>query len=108
LSKLNLSSAILLISNSDQVGDYQVANQLIEDLLELIDSPLPIHVVDFQNLNYSYHWIGGRAYYGNEYFYTNITRLTTTNYYNMRSGYNFSDLLASAFQSLSGFIEQIE
>lgn len=108
IKKNGNDGSILLISNSDQVGDYQVANQLIEDLLELMDPPIPIHVADFQNQNYSYHWIGGRTYYGNEYFYTNITRLTTANYYNIRSGYNFSDLLTSAFQSLGGFISSFD
>lgn len=99
--------SLLLISNSDQVGDYQAANQLIDDLLMLMDPILPIHVADFQNQNYSYHWIGGRNYYGNEYFYTNITRLTTGNYYDI-SGYSFSELLSSAFQSLSGFMSSFD
>lgn len=100
--------SLLLISSSDQVGDFQIANQLIDDLLELMDPVLPIHVADFLNQNYTYYWIGGGYYHGNEYFYTNITRLTTANYYNIRSGYSFSELLASAFQSLSGFISSFD
>ncbi|MBN1407372.1 MAG: T9SS type A sorting domain-containing protein [Calditrichaceae bacterium] len=100
--------SIILVSNSDQAGDYQVANQLIDDLVGLMDVKFPIHVVDFQNQNYEYHWIGGRYYYGNEYFYTNITRLTTANYNNIRSVYSFQSILTNAFQSLGGFLSSFD
>lgn len=100
--------SLMLISNSDQVGSYQVANQLIDDLLDLMDPELPIHVADFTNQNYQYNYIGGRYYLGNEYFYTNISRLTAANYMNLYSGYTFSDMLNSVFQSMSGFISSFD
>jgi vault protein inter-alpha-trypsin-like protein/flagellar hook capping protein FlgD len=101
--------SILLISNSDQVGDFQSANQLMDDILNLMNPVLPIHIADFQTLNYSYNWIGGRSYRGNEYFYTNISRLTSANYYRMLwTGYSFSDILSNCFQSLSGFISSFD
>jgi Vault protein inter-alpha-trypsin domain/FlgD Ig-like domain len=100
---------ILLVANTDQVGDYQAANQLIDDLLKMMDPLLPINVVNFQNQNYSYHWFGGRYYYGNEYFYENITRITSAGYFSiLNSTSTFSKLLASAFQSLSGFISSFD
>jgi len=102
-------ASILLVSNSDQVGDYQPANQLINDLFNLMDPILPVHVVDFQTQNYPYYWIGGRSYRGNEYFYTNMARLSAANYYRMLySGYTFSQLLSLGFQSLSGFISAFD
>ncbi|MFQ5604344.1 MAG: VIT domain-containing protein [bacterium] len=100
--------SLLLISNSDQVGNYQVANQLINDLLELMNPTLPVHVADFQNRNTSYHFFGGRTYRGNEYFYANISRLTSGNFLKMRSGYTFTELLSGIFQSLSGFISSFD
>jgi len=96
--------SLLLLSNSDQVGDFEVANQLIEDILAVMDPKIPLHIADFTEMNYSYHWIGGRYYYGNEYFYTNISRLTSANYFNIRSGYTFNQLIINTFNSLSGFI----
>ena len=102
------NGSIILVSNSDQVGDYQVANQLIDDLMALMSIKIPIHIVDFQDQNYDYHWIGGRYYYGNEYFYTNITRLTTSNYNNIRSVYSFQSILTNAFQSLGGFLSSFD
>ncbi|OGB68186.1 MAG: hypothetical protein A2Y94_01545 [Caldithrix sp. RBG_13_44_9] len=101
--------SLLLVSNSDMLGDFQVANDIIDDLLNLMDPVLPIHVADYQTKNYPYYWVGGRSWYGNEYFYTNITRLTSANYYRMiNSGYTFSQIISSCFQSLSGFISSFD
>ncbi len=100
--------SLLLISNSDQVGNSQVANPLLDDLMELMETPLPIHVADFQSRNRRSHNIGGRNYRGNEYFYTNITRLTTANFFSILSGNSFSQVVESAVQSLSGFIASFD
>ena len=100
---------LLLISNSDQVGNYNVANDLIDDLMSLMTTKLPIHVVDYENQNYNYYWFGGRNYYGNEYFYSNITRLTSANYFRLLYGEGtLSGIMSSAFQSLSGFISSFD
>jgi hypothetical protein len=101
--------SILLVANSDQLGDYQSANQLINDLLNLMDPILPVQVADFQSRNLDYHWIGGRYYRGNEYFYTNITRLTSGNYFRTAySNYSFFEVVNLCFQSLSGFISSFD
>jgi Ca-activated chloride channel family protein len=105
--------SLLLVSSSDQVGDYQSANQLIDDLFELMDPRLPLHVVNYQNQNYSYNYIGDRNYYGNEYFYLNITRLTSANYYAPPNYYDlnpsfFGGMLADAVQSLNGYISSFD
>ena len=102
------NGSILLLSSSDQVGNYTIANQLIDDLIDLMQVEIPIHVADFQNQNYTYNYIGSQYYYGNEYFYTNICRLTSGNFYNIRTGYSFPDLVSSAFSSLSGFLSSFD
>ncbi len=100
---------ILLIANSDQVGDYQPANQLINDLLNLMETAIPVSVVNFQDRNYSYHWFNSHTYYGNQYFYENITRITSGSYFSLLfSNVTFSNLLPEAFQSLSGFISSFD
>ena len=100
--------SIVLISSSDQVGGHEAANQLIEDLIALMNPEMPIHVADFQDRNYNYHRIGGRTYYGNEYFYTNISRLTSANHYKLTSGYTFNQLVSITLNSLSGFISSFD
>ncbi|RPI05608.1 MAG: T9SS C-terminal target domain-containing protein [Ignavibacteriae bacterium] len=67
---------IWLVSNTDQLGDYQVANPLLSDLTKLMSDPIPIHVTDFNNTNTRYFYINGQSYYGNQYFYENLARLT--------------------------------
>jgi Ca-activated chloride channel family protein len=101
--------SLILISNSDQVGDYNVANDLIDDLMNLMNPVFPINVVDYQNQNYNYYWFGNRSYYGNEYFYSNITRLTGGNYSRILYTTNsLSDVMSMAFQSLSGMISSFD
>lgn len=101
---------LMLISNSDQFGGNTISNQLVTDLQDLMDDIIPIHVIDYQTLNFTYNWIGGRYYYGNEYFYTNVTRLTGGNYNAMRtqSPYgtfrSFASVVPEAFQAIGGFI----
>ncbi len=99
---------IVLISNSDHVGDFQIANQLMEDLLLLMNADIPIHVADFQDRNYQYFHFGARSYVGNEYFYKNISRMTSANYFNVRSGLSFDNLISSVFGSMTGFVSSFD
>jgi hypothetical protein len=100
---------ILLVANSDQVGDYQPANQLINDLLNMMDPVLPISVVNFQTQNYSYHYLNGQYYMGDEYFYDNITRITSGDYFTLYNNTStFSKILSDAIQSLSGVITSFD
>ncbi len=100
---------ILLISNSDNVGDYKSANQLLDDLVALMETKIPIHVVNYQDLNYYYNWFGGRTYVGNEYFYINLTRMTSANYFSYYSNGTSPDvMISSAIDALSGFIKSFD
>ncbi len=105
---------MLLLSNSDQFGGSAAANQLLTDLRDLMTEIIPAHAIDYQTTNFSYNWIGGRYYYGNEYFYTNLTRLTGANYSLMRNGqpyYSmtpFSVVVPTAFQAIGGFISSFD
>jgi len=99
---------ILLISNSDQLGDYRTANPLIMDLIGSMQHTFPINVADFTNTNYSRYHFGNRSYNGNEYFYDNITKQTKGVYSHIRSGISFSELLSLSFQSLTGLISSFD
>lgn len=100
--------SILLISNSSQVGDNSTANPLIEDLLGLMDPIIPIHVANYQEDNWQYYHIGGRYYWGNEYFFFNITRLTTGNYMDIWYESSLNGMLLSLFQELGGFMTSFD
>jgi hypothetical protein len=97
-------ASLLLLSNSDHLGDTKFDNQLVDDLMSIMDPVLPIHIVDFQTQNFSIYRIGGHYYYGDEYFYINLSRATSANYFNSQSGIPLSELLDRAINSSSGFI----
>ncbi len=100
--------SLLLVANSDQLGDYRTANPLINDLLRGMNPILPVHVADFTNLNAIYYTNGGRSYMGNEYFYENLTRQTGGSYARIVPNKSFSDLLVQSLQGLGGFIESFD
>jgi Ca-activated chloride channel family protein len=100
--------SLLLITNSDQVGDYRVANPLLADLLKNMNPALPTHVADFTNTSPIYYYNGGRNYYGNEYFYQNLTQRTYGNYANIRAAGSFSGMLTTIAQTLTGFIDSFD
>ncbi len=88
---------ILLVSNSQQLGDYPAANQLIDDLLELMgEVEIPIHVASYQNSNFANYYFNDTYYRGNEYFYLNISRLTGGEYF---SNHNTNNVLAENFSN---------
>jgi Ca-activated chloride channel family protein len=90
------------------VGDYRVANPLLADVFQRMDPALPIHVADFTNTNATSYYYGGRSYYGNEYFYRNLTQRTYGNFVNIRAASSFSGMLTTVAQTLAGFIDSFD
>jgi Ca-activated chloride channel family protein len=97
-----IDGVIWLISNTDQVGDYQVANPLIADLMDLMNKPIPIHITDFNDSNIRYYYVNNNYYYGNQYFYENLARLTKGS--NTRISSTFYSALTTSLQLLKGNI----
>ncbi|HSO88000.1 MAG TPA: VIT domain-containing protein [Draconibacterium sp.] len=99
---------ILLVSNSNQYSDYSVANKLIEDLLALMKTEIPIHIADYQALNYWYYYTDQNQYFGNGYFYSNLAKLTAGSYQNLQNGKTESDIFGLAFKYLHGSINSFD
>ncbi len=72
----NNGGVVYLISNSDLVGNYQTANQLISDLNKIMKIPTPTYILDYNDKEYYYYYFNNRSYLGNEYFYDNLARTT--------------------------------
>lgn len=101
--------SLLLLANSDQAGDYRVANPLLNDVLAGMSSLLPVHIADFADQNVAYYYNGGRYYQGNEYFYENLSRRTSGNYLRIQQAQgSFAGLLTLATQALNGFIDSFD
>ncbi|MDD5570042.1 MAG: VIT domain-containing protein [Bacteroidales bacterium] len=99
---------IVLISSSDQFGEYQNANTLINDILKLMNPSIPIHIADFQDQSFAYYYIGSTYYYGNEYFYLNLSRITGGSFQRIRDGYSLSEIINLSFKYLSGTIKSFD
>ena len=99
--------SLMLISNSDNVGNYTVANSLIDDVMSEMNPAFPIHVADFLDRNVRTYQFGGRSYRGNEYFYENIARMTN-GHFQTAAGSAYSDHLSQLFETLSGFLSSFD
>jgi len=76
---------IMLIANSSEVGEVATANQLIQDIQNSMDGDMiPVHVCDYQQRNFRYFVSNNNTFLGNEYFYSNISRLTAGSYVRLR------------------------
>lgn len=101
LNEQHGGGSILLISSSQQVGDFTLANNLLSDLEDLMEQNFPIHIFNFQNQSYNYRWANGVYYYGNDYFYENLTRMTSGEYRSLRTATgSWSQALGSMFSFL--------
>jgi hypothetical protein len=105
ISEKNSGGNLLLFANSDNEGSREIANQLIDDLMDLMpEGVIPISIYDFQDLGLRSYWINNRRYRGNEYFYENLTRLTAGNLVRQyNSAASFSDNISTIMESISSY-----
>lgn len=99
---------ILLISNSDNYGEYSVANTLIKDLIALADGKIQVHIADYQSISLPYYYFNNQYFTGNEYLYTNLSRLTGSAYFRLLDGFSLSQIIGKGFAHLSGVINTFD
>jgi Ca-activated chloride channel family protein len=99
---------ILLASNSSEYGDFEVANQLIDDILALMDEKIQIHVADYQTLNHYYYVMDRAQFMGNSYFYSNLAKLTGGSYQNLTNGITEAELFSTTFKYMHGSINSFD
>lgn len=98
---------IFLIANSDQYGNFNNSRELINKLKEKMKPVKPVYICDYQTQNFLYNYIDNRYYYGNEYLYTNLARITKGEH--ARSWYDqLPNLLAQIAATLNGFITNFD
>lgn len=99
---------ILLISDSDNYGEYSVANTLIKDITGLMDVKIQMHITDFQTISVPYYYFNNQYFRGNEYLYTNLSRLTGSSYFRLLDGFSISQTIADGFEHLNGAINSFD
>ena len=95
-----------MISNSDQVGGYQSANQLIADIKNILTTNVPTYILDYNDKEYTYYYFSNRSYIGNEYFYDNLARLTGGSF--SRLSGTFQNSIVDVYQKIGGSINSFD
>ncbi|NJK86592.1 MAG: T9SS type A sorting domain-containing protein [Bacteroidales bacterium] len=108
INKHGKNAEIILISNSDQYGSNQTANEIINDLLKLMETKIPIHIAYFQEVNYKYYWFGGRSYYGNEYLFYNLSKISGGSYQKKDYNNSLNTIITSCFNYLHGTVKSFD
>ncbi len=99
---------IILVSNSGQFDDFHVANTLINDIVELMDPKIQIHIADYQSINFKGNYLNGRYYYGNEYLYSNLSKITSGSLHRIVNGLSLSGSIDEAFKYIGGSIKSFD
>jgi Ca-activated chloride channel family protein len=99
---------IILVSDADQYGDFQVANKLINDILALMKPKIQFHISDYQSINFPYFYIDGQYFQGNSYFYANLSRMTLGSYQSVNSGFSVSDVIGESFKYTAGSLNSFD
>lgn len=99
---------IILVSDADQYGEYQVANKLINDILALMDPKIQFHIADYQSVNYPYYYNDGQYFYGNSYFYSNLSRMTLGSFQSVINGFSVSDVISESFKYTAGSLNSFD
>lgn len=99
---------IILVSDADQYGEYQVANKLINDILALMNPKIQFHIADYQSVNYPYYYNDGQYYYGNSYFYSNLSRITLGSFQSAINGSSVLDVISESFKYTAGSLTSFD
>ncbi|NOT38113.1 MAG: T9SS type A sorting domain-containing protein [Saprospiraceae bacterium] len=99
---------IIFISNSDNYGDFQVGNKLIDDLLALMNPKIQIHISDYQSISFPSYYINNFYYYGNDYLYTNLSRITSGSFHRVRNGLSVAEVIDGSFRYIGGAITSFD
>ncbi|MFY9153477.1 MAG: VIT domain-containing protein [Prolixibacteraceae bacterium] len=99
---------IILLSNSAQYGEYKIANTLINDVLASMDPIIPIHISDFSSVYFPSYYLNGKTFFGNEYFYSNLSKMTSGSYQSSLNGGSVSGILQTSFSNVSESINSFD
>lgn len=107
--KSSTNASLLFVSNTDQYRDFETVNLWLDGIIQQMgEDIIPVHIFDYQDQNWQYHWIGNQNYIGNAYFYNNISRLTAGSYADVRSSGSFSTTGNEVLTAISALKGQLD
>ena len=93
---------IVLFASSTGLRDFVKANTLLDSLARTMNSATEVHIVDDNYYHYGYN-AGGKYYYGNGYFYSQLAGQTRGSF--TFCGYQAEGALSSKIRDLRGRFE---
>lgn len=97
---------VYLISNSDQLGSNLNANQVINDIRNMLTMNVMTFILDYNDKDYYYFYFNNRSYLGNEYLYDNLAKLTGGSF--QRISGTFSNSLTDLYLKIGGTISSFD
>jgi len=108
-TKQDTDVSILLVSDSDYLGSASVANDILTNLMSILKPTTRIFVADYLNKNALNYKIADRNYYGNEYLYTTMSKMTHGNYLGtQKNGISLESLCSQIMQSMNTDLESLD
>lgn len=108
VKKNGYDGKIILISNSDNYGENQIANKLISDITSSMNPKIQIHIADYQSTNFPNYYINSVNYYGNDYLYSNLSRVTFGSYHRVKNGLSLAETIEGSFKYIGGAITSFD
>ncbi len=108
INAFGVKAEMLLLSNSDNFGDQEKANELMDKLKKMGKLPVT-HVINFYDRYETWYYIGNQYFNGNEYLYTMLTRQSGGNFYTFDYWSNtIPGVLSQAFTDLGGILTSFD
>lgn len=99
---------IILLSNSSQYGDKQIANKLLNDIMDLMEPIFPFYISDYAQSYYDYYYFNNRSYYNNEYLFSTLSKFTNGAYSRVLDNHTFSEVIEYSMQYMGGSIKSFD
>jgi hypothetical protein len=102
------TGALWLIAGSDKLNYHTIVNPAIQSISELLKPSIPIHITDISNWNVVYTYFNNKSYYGNDYFYENLSRLTGSMFTSYRQNASLQSNLQNVLEQIRGTIKSFD
>ena len=99
---------ILLACNSSQYANLQPANALINDFLGVLEPPVAINTLDYNEKNTTYFFSNGVYYYANSYLLSNLATQSGGYYVKTYQTQSLNRAFESSFANLGTHVEAFE
>lgn len=97
-----------LIAGTDAYSNYAVANPAVGSIAELMKPAIPLHILDISNWNVTYSYFNNKYYYGNDYIYDNLSRITGSTYTSYRQNSTLQSNMQAIMDQIRGTLRSFD